>query len=151
MNRFAMARADIRELVERSSDAINHQDWSALEALMTDDVVWERLAPTPWMLDGLAAVHSFLAGNSGRIDILYYAISASAIDVVDETHAVARSTMSELIRTRETGSIVHVVGTYTDNFVLAGGRWLFARRTIAPRFERDIEGPARIISTTDGE
>jgi ketosteroid isomerase-like protein len=151
VNRFAVEREDIRELIERSSDAINHQDWSALEAMMTDDVVWERLAPTPWTLDGRAAVHGFLSGNSGRIDILYYAISASAIDVIDATHAVARSTMSELIRARETGSIVHVVGTYTDKFVVAGGRWLFARRTIAPRFERDLVGPARIISTTDGE
>jgi ketosteroid isomerase-like protein len=150
LNRFAVERQDIRELVERSGDAINHQDWSALERMMTEDVVWERLAPTPWTLDGLAAVHSFLAGNSGTIDILYYAISASAIDVIDATHAVARSTMSELIRTRGTGSIVHVVGTYTDNFVSIDGQWLFARRTIAPRFERDIEGPARIFPSTDG-
>jgi ketosteroid isomerase-like protein len=138
-------RQDIRELVERSSDAVNHQDWSALEAMMADDVVWERLPPTPWTLDGLAAVHRFLTGNSSRIDILYYAISASAIDIMDGTHAVSRSTMSELIRNRETGSVVHVVGTYTDAFVNAGDRWLFARRTIAPRFEREIEAPVRVF------
>jgi ketosteroid isomerase-like protein len=34
-------RQEIRDLIDRSSDAINHQDWAALEAMMTEDVVWE--------------------------------------------------------------------------------------------------------------
>jgi ketosteroid isomerase-like protein len=47
MNQFATAQQEIRDLIERSSDAINHQDWAAFEAMMTDDVVWERKPPTP--------------------------------------------------------------------------------------------------------
>ncbi|HEY4129774.1 MAG TPA: nuclear transport factor 2 family protein [Gemmatimonadaceae bacterium] len=145
MNPFAVELQEIRDLIERSSDAVNHQDWPAFEAMMTEDVVWERMPPTPWTLEGRVTVHSFLSGNSGKIDILYYAISGSAIDVADRTHAVARSTMSELIRNRETGLSVHVVGTYTDQFIKVGDHWLFARRTIAPRFEHDVESPTRIF------
>ncbi len=37
----------IRDLFERSSDLINHQEWAALEALFTEDAVWEMLPPTP--------------------------------------------------------------------------------------------------------
>jgi hypothetical protein len=111
LNQFAVELQEIRDLIERSSDAINPQDWPAFEAMMTDDVVWERMPPTPWTLEGRATVHSFLSRNSGKIDILCYAISGSAIDVADRTHAVARST----------------------------------RRTIAPRFEHDVESPTRVF------
>lgn len=104
---------------------------------MTDDVVWERMPPTPWTIDGRAAVHAFLSGNSGKIDILHYAISASVIDVTDKTHAVASSTMTELIRIRETGAVLRVVGTYSDRFVKLDGVWYFTRRTITPRYEHD--------------
>ena len=145
MNKFADELHEIRDLIERSSDAINHQDWSTLEAMMSDDVVWARMPPTPWTLVGRTAVHNFLAGNSGTIDILHYAISASAISVIDGTHAVARSTMSELIRIRATQAAVYVVGTYTDDFIKTASGWLFARRTIVPRFEQDVEAPTRIF------
>jgi ketosteroid isomerase-like protein len=47
VNRFTIQQQEIRDLIDRSSDAINHQDWAALEAMMTDDVVWERMPPTP--------------------------------------------------------------------------------------------------------
>jgi hypothetical protein len=60
-------------------------------------------------------------------------------------HAVARSTMSELIRIRETGAALRVVGTYSDQFVKSEGVWCFAKRTITPRYERDTEAPTRIF------
>lgn len=148
MTRFLFEGLQIRDLIERSSDAINHQDWSALEAMMTDDVVWERLPPSPWMLEGRAAVHEFLARNSGLLDILDYAVSASAVDVIDDVSAVARSTMSELIRMRVSGTAVRVVGTYRDRFARSDGRWRFIRRTITPRYEHDLEIPTRIFAAS---
>jgi hypothetical protein len=112
--------------------------------MMTADVVWERMPPTPWTLDGLSAVHAFLTANTGKLDILHYAVSGTAIDVIDDTHAAARSTMSELIRIRETGAALRVVGTYTDRFQRVAGVWLFSRRTIVPRFEQDVEPAIRV-------
>jgi ketosteroid isomerase-like protein len=42
VNQFTVARQQVRDLIDPSSDAINHQDWAALEAMMTENVVWER-------------------------------------------------------------------------------------------------------------
>jgi ketosteroid isomerase-like protein len=141
----AKERQEIHDLIERSSDVINHQEWSSLMAMMTEDVVWERLPPTPWVLHGRAAVHGFLTGNDDKIDILHYAVSASSIDLMDEANAVARSTMSELIRIRATGVTLRVVGTYADRFVKLNGLWFFQRRTITPRYEHETDTPTRIF------
>lgn len=47
VNAFTIERQEIRDLIDQSSDAINHRDWATLEAMMTDDVVWETIVPTP--------------------------------------------------------------------------------------------------------
>lgn len=142
-------RLAIRDLIDRSSDAINHQDWPALAALQAENVVWERLPPMPWTLRGRDAVRGFLTGNSDKLDVLLYSIAATTIEVEDVDHATARSTMSELIRLRETGTALHVVGTYSDVFVRREGNWLFLKRTIQPRYEEDVAPPQRIFSQTD--
>ena len=134
----------IRELIDRSSDRINHQEWTKLMELFTSDITWERLPPTPWQLAGHDAVLGFLSKNAASLDILLYAIVATSIEVRDAEHASARSTMSELIRF-ETGAALHVVGTYSDEFVKTNGSWLFSRRTIKARYEEEVVGP-RIFS-----
>jgi hypothetical protein len=40
-------RLAVRELIERSSDLINHQEWTRLMSLFIDDIVWERRPPMP--------------------------------------------------------------------------------------------------------
>jgi SnoaL-like protein len=132
---FARETENIRDLITRSSHAINCQDWHALMSMMTDDIVWERRPPTPWTLDGRAAVDSFLAKNSGKLDILHYDVSIRAIDVIDATHAISRSTMHELIGIRESGAVIGVVAMYDDRFVKRNGSWFFERRTITPQRE----------------
>ena len=117
-------------------------------ALFTDDIVWERLPPTPWQLAGRDAVLGFLSKNAASLDILLYAIVASSIEIRDADHACARSTMSELIRFK-TGAALHVVGTYSDEFVKADGSWFFSRRTIKARYEEDVVGPPRIFSGSE--
>jgi hypothetical protein len=146
LDALAIARLEIRDLIERSSDAINHQDWPAFSAMMTKDLVWERRAPTPWLLEGHDTVREFLTGNSTKLDILHYVISGCAIEIVDATHASARSTMSELILMRQTAVTLRVVGTYEDRFVKEDGAWSFARRTITPRYEQDVTG-VRVMSS----
>ena len=130
MVQAAKERQEIRDLIERSSDVINHQEWASLMAMMAEDVVWERLPPTPWVLHGRAAVHGFLTSNDDKLDILHYAVSASSIDLLDEANGVARSTMSELIRIRATGVTLRIVGTYVDRFVKRNGLWFFQKRSI---------------------
>jgi hypothetical protein len=56
MTRAALDRAAIHDLVDRWSDAVNHAEWDALEALSTQDLTWERLPPSPFTLQGREAV-----------------------------------------------------------------------------------------------
>jgi hypothetical protein len=124
--------AEVRDLLERSSDAINHQDWARLATMMTDDVVWERRPPLPWTLTGLQAVRAFLAKNLTKLVILHYDISSSAVELVDATHATCRSTMNELIHLHESKTVLRVIGTYDDEFTKSEGTWQFTRRTMVP-------------------
>ena len=136
----------VRDLIDRSSDAINHQDWPALMALFTEDAAWERLPPTPWKLEGRDAIRAFLSKNSGTVDVMLYTVAATAIEVQGPGRASARSTMSELIRFKKTGAGLHVVGTYYDQFIERNGVWLFVRRTIHPRYEEDVAPITRVGS-----
>lgn len=138
-------RLAIYDLLNRSSDLINHQEWETLCALFSDDIVWEREPPTPWKLDGRDAVFAFLNRNREALDVLLYTVTASAIDVHDRDRASARSTMSELIRFKKTGAALHVVGTYHDEFAKKNGRWLFSKRKIEPRFEGEVAPPTRVF------
>ena len=140
-DRIFLERLAIRELVEHASDAINHQEWEDLRAFFSEDVVWERTPPNPWVLEGRDAVFGFLLGNAPKLDIRLFQVGATAIQIHDETSATARSTMSEIIRLKESGVEIHVVGTYHDRFEKRDGRWWIVRRTIHPRFDRPIATP----------
>jgi len=63
MDLQASDRYAIRELLDRFSDAVNHRDWRAVMALFAKDIVWERLPPTPWKLEGPDAIFAFLTNN----------------------------------------------------------------------------------------
>jgi ketosteroid isomerase-like protein len=145
MEQRLLDRLAVRDLIDRSSDAINHQDWTSLVSMMAEDAVWERLPPTPWTLEGRDAIRAFLANNVDVLDILLYTVSATAIEVEGPERASARSTMSELLRFKKTGAGLHVVGTYHDRFVKKDGQWWFARRTIQPRYEEDVAAPKQVV------
>lgn len=137
-NRYLEDRVAVRELIDRASDAINHAEWENLLQVSTEDVVWERLPPVPWKLEGRRAIREFLAKNGGTMEIISYTVNAASIDVLDPDHATSRSTMSELLRFKETGAVLLVVGTYRDTFTMVGAQWRFSRRTISPRYERAL-------------
>ncbi len=137
-------RYAVREVLERITDALNHQEWAALDPMFTDDVVWQALPPVGWKLEGRAAVRHFLDKNAKAIDVLLISVAASAIEIEGPDRARVRSTMSELIRVKATGKGLHVVGTYTDRLVKQNGAWKLAYRTFRPRFEDDVALPARI-------
>ncbi|QRK11519.1 nuclear transport factor 2 family protein [Archangium violaceum] len=140
-----MEQVAIRELLDRSSDAINHQDWTALMAMFTEDAVWERRPPTAWRIEGREAIRAFLARNSDKVDVVSYTVSATAIHVQGPEHASARSTLVELLRFMDTGRGLRIIGTYTDEFVKKDGRWWFKHRTGHPRYEDEVPGPTRML------
>jgi ketosteroid isomerase-like protein len=130
MTRAALDRAAIHDLVDRWSDAVNHAEWDALEALSTQDLTWERLPPSPFTLQGREAVLGFLRGNDSTLDVLLFSVAALSIDIQGPERATARSTMSERVRFKDTGAALHVVASYFDQFTRTRDGWRFSRRTV---------------------
>ncbi len=133
----------VRSLIDRASDAINHHEWTRLEGMLTDDVVWEALPPIGWKLEGLQAVRGFFAKNEGKVEVLSYNVLASNVELQAPDRATARSTMIELLHLKEKDVGLQIVGTYTDSFVKREGVWRFERRSFAMRYEADVPLPQR--------
>lgn len=134
----------IRDVIDRTSDAINHREWDALDAFFTPDAVWEARPPVRLLLHGRDEIHRFLRTNASAIDVLSISVATSAVDVLAADRARVRSTMHELIRVKATDAALQIVGTYVDELVKRDGRWRIARRTFEPRFEADVPVPGRI-------
>lgn len=141
-DRQLLDRMAIRELVARAADAANHQQFELMEAFFPEDATWERLPPSPWVLKGRKEVMGFLEGNRPKLDVRVFAVQATSVELLGSgDEAVARSTMSEILRFKESGQELHVVGTYHDRFEKRDGRWWITRRTFEPRFERILWQP----------
>jgi ketosteroid isomerase-like protein len=135
----------IRSLIERFSDATNHHEWGALEALLTEDAVWEVAGPKGWRFEGLAAIKAGLAGNVEKVEMLVQTLSPVVIHVEGPERATARSTLNEVLRFKDSGTAMQIVGTYSDQLVKQDGRWRFARRTFHLRYEDDVAVPERLL------
>lgn len=143
-------RLAVRDLIDRASDAINHRDWPLLATFFTDDASWEAAPPVDWKLEGLPAILGFLTGNASKVEVLFYTVASSAVQLEDAGHASARSTMSELLHLKETDKALHLVGTYSDQFLKKDGSWKFRKRRFQLRFEDDVPLPARLSSRAAG-
>ncbi|QSQ13822.1 nuclear transport factor 2 family protein [Myxococcus landrumensis] len=130
----------VRALIERFSDAANHADWKATEEMFTEDAVWEVQAPPPmgWTFEGRDAIRAGMTGNLDRVELRVQTVSPTAIQVQGPERATARSTLDEVLRFKDTGKDVRIVGTYSDQLVKQEGQWKFARRTFIPRFEEPL-------------
>lgn len=138
----------IRSLIERFSDATNHHEWAPLEAMLTEDAVWEVATPQGWRFEGLAAIKAGLAGNVEKVEMLVQTLSPIVIHVEGPERATARSTLNEVLRFKDSGTARQIVGTYSDQLVKQDGQWRFARRTFHPRYEDDIAVPERHLGIT---
>lgn len=134
----------VRAVIERTSDALNHAEWKALDRFLTEDAVWEARPPVGVRMEGRAAIHAFLEKNAKAIDVLLISVTSTAVDIIPPDRARARSTMNELIRVRTTGTALQIVGTYFDELVRSDGGWRIERRTFQPRFEADVPVPSRV-------
>lgn len=126
-------RLQIRELVERFHDAVNHRDFAVLGSLFTDDGVWEVAPPFASRFEGPAAITAGITESVSRLEVLVQTCSPIAIDLVDASTATARTSMQELGRF-EDGSTMRVAGTYFDSFRNVGGEWRFSRRVFRARY-----------------
>jgi len=137
-------RLEIRELIERFHDAINHRNFAAIGELFTDDGVWEIVTPLPLRFQGRANVVSGIAENVGQLEFLFQACSPIVIELKDETHAIARTSIQEFGRVKD-GPSMRIVATYFDRFQKVEGVWRISERVFRARYVDQPELSGQIL------
>ncbi|SET39735.1 conserved hypothetical protein [Myxococcus fulvus] len=134
----------VRSLIERFADAANHQDWKTTESLFTEDAVWEVKAAPPmgWTFEGRDAIREGMTSNTARVELRVQSVTPIVVHVQGPERATARSTLDEVLRIKQTGKYLRVVGTYSDQFVKQDGQWRFSRRTFEFRYEEELGAPS---------
>lgn len=137
-------RGEIRELIERAHDAVNHRDFEALGALYTEDGVWEVAPPFNRHFIGPRDISAGIAESVGRLEVLVQSCSSIVIDLQDATHATARTSMAEFGRFRD-GKSMNVAGTYFETLRKVDGKWRFAHRVFRVRYADDLPVPGQVF------
>lgn len=140
-----VARAEVRDVIDRFYDACNHHDWNAASSFFSEDAVWAALPPVSFRLEGRRAIRTAFATNTRTIDVLYQGATAPAISLRDTTHATARYVLFERLRLTDVGVGKEIIGTYVDELQKTAGGWRITRRTFQLRSETDVALPATLI------
>lgn len=119
-------RFAIRELVERWSDGTNNHDWEALEALFSEDAVWDVGEPLNFRIQGRREIVAGLREKMRPSQYVVQTPHAIIVTVRGDT-ASARSTIHEVCRFAD-GSGLEMMGTYFDELVREPRGWRFRRR-----------------------
>jgi SnoaL-like domain len=123
-------RLQMIDLVARFADAANRHDWEAMASLFDEDATWETAAGgLGFRHEGRLAIRRFLVENPNGVDVLFYTASPPVIELTAADRARTRTNITEILRVRASGETKRLFGTYTDDLVKRGGRWLFAHRS----------------------
>jgi hypothetical protein len=138
-----LERQRIAELIARFGHSAQRHDFQTMGNLFIEEATWEASAGAlGFRHDGQAAIRSWLTRNPGRVEILFYLASEPAVDLVSHERARAQTTITELLRLKDTGEIKQLFGVYSDELVQRGGEWRFAHRRFTLGHSLDLE-PAR--------
>jgi ketosteroid isomerase-like protein len=124
-------RFEIRELIDRWSDAVNEQNWDHLASCFIEDGVWDVGAPFNFVFKGKEIVEKV----PGLIEAQKYVIQtphAVAITLNGDT-ATSRATMHESTAGHD-GTGLQMWGTYYDDLVRTPVGWRFKVRKFRVAF-----------------
>ena len=142
-------RLEIRELIDRYNDAVNHQNWKNLRELFVHDAVWEVAPPIGLRFEGSQKIADGVEWSVGRQEVLVQSSSAIVIEVHADGHVTVRSTLVQFGRPKETGVGMHATGTFHDELARENGAWRFKRRTLRVRYMDEIAVPDAIYEGRD--
>lgn len=125
----ALARAEIRELLDLYHAAVNYRDWTLLPRIFTETAIWDAPPPIGARFSGLAELARGFAESVGRQELLVQSSSGVLIDFVSTTEALVRSTMVELGREPDKAAWTAVV-RFEDTAVLTQAGWRIAARKV---------------------
>jgi ketosteroid isomerase-like protein len=131
---FWIDQIAIRSLVDRYTDAVNREDYSALPALFAFDAVWETSGgPIELRFEGRDAVVGALQGMLSSLDFLVQGNSAVVVELAGD-RARTRVSLSEIGRDK-LGKGINNRGMYFDDLQKeVDGQWRFVRRAFRFRY-----------------
>jgi len=131
----------IRDLVLAYSRGVDRQDFALLRSLYTPDGVEDNHAG---LFTGRASDYvDWLQGSLPHLACTTHAVQNHLIALIDETHAQGEVYVIAYHRLPADGGgwFDQIHGSrYLDHYEKQGGRWLFARRTVAIDWKR--RGPS---------
>lgn len=140
------ARLEIRELIDRYNDAINHRNWTNLRALFAADAVWEVAPPIDLKFQTADKIAAGIEWSVGRLEFLVQTSSAVVIELHTPQRASARSTLIELGRPKPGGPPgMRAAGTYYDELTREGGTWRFKHRMLRVRYMDEVANPGQVF------
>jgi len=120
-------RLEVRDVIERYSDAVTHRLWADAAATFHEDAVWKAGAPISIELKTRDGIIASLKAGICRMDFLAQ-MTHSVTITVDGDKATARTIVHELGRNSSQKSGVCLIGAYHDTLSRRAGRWAFDRR-----------------------
>jgi uncharacterized protein (TIGR02246 family) len=119
-------RFEIRELIDRWSDAVNEHDWESLGSCFVEDGVWDVGAPFPFRLEGRDLIRQVVATECEKQEYVLQTAHNVVVKLNGDT-ATARTTIQEFMRNSE-GAGMQMWGTYYDDVVRTPEGWKFTLR-----------------------
>jgi hypothetical protein len=120
----------VMQLVHRATALTDAERWDALVELFTEDAVFVRPSAPDQPIQGRAAILESLCARPLRT--ARHVVSNVVVDIISETEACARSTLTLFAGPPGKGVIqadpVIAIGSFEDNVRKVGTSWLFTRR-----------------------
>lgn len=135
---------EIRQLIDRYNDIVNHRRWEEISDIFTKDAIWQAQPPVGMSWNGLSDIKVKLPASVERMEVLIQSSSGVVIKVDGTNKATARSLLTEFGRNKETGEGMHSVACYDDLLVKETGKWVFSRRMLTLLYNDTLSVPGNV-------
>jgi hypothetical protein len=126
--RALLDREEIRDLVQRHSDAATRGDYESMIPFYLPDAVWES-DQLGMRFDTSRDFVDFLVNAGAGLELLVQTASNTVVDLLDADRARATSTINERVRGTGPDAInFDQDGMYYDELVRTEAGWRFAKR-----------------------
>jgi hypothetical protein len=140
-------RLAILDLINRYSDAVTRQDWSQVQAVWTDDALWEVAAPMDIRVETAAGIRAAIEAGISSYEFLVQTAHNSVVTLEGNGRASASSTMQEIGRSKDRQTSIMMLGIYRDQLVRSEAGWQFSHRRFEPIYIDSAPLPGQAIGS----
>jgi len=119
----------ISDVIARFSQSTMQQDFPAMSQAFSEHALWEAAgADLGFRYEGVQRIREALATSTSKARVLFQQIAPPLITLQDAEHASAHTSLIELLELQPHGEVRELFGSYDDELVKQGERWLFLQR-----------------------